>query len=96
MEEVGGILNSQGWSESSLYFKSTNFSPRFNHIMAFVLYRYLSSEGLAQCLELCKEKGWKPTARNVEKVALNVSESCIKVKYIFLVLLAMQVPGMCV
>ena len=64
--------------------------------MTFGFNRYLSSEGLAQCLELCKEKGWKPTARNVEKVALNVGKSCIKIKYICLVLLAMQAPEMCV
>ena len=36
--------------------------------------RHLTAEGLTRCEALCKEKSFKPTAKNLEKVALDVSD----------------------
>ena len=83
--ELDGVLKSKGWSESELKIAkysvySSASSPgrsEFKYAPCPVHCRHLSSEGLAQCMETCKEKGWKHTARNLEKAALDVSKIII-------------------
>lgn len=40
-----------------------------------LLFRYLSEAGLARCEAVCKERKLKLTAKNVEKIALDVSKN---------------------
>ena len=52
--------------------ETVKISRRFRSVI-FPHARHLSAEGVARCEALCQEKNCKLTAKNVEKIALDVS-----------------------
>lgn len=48
-------------------------SRHFSRVSILIPCRHLTADGLARCEAQCVQKNLKPTAKNVEKAALDVS-----------------------